>query len=67
MHWVQDQGGIETDEMHRVFNAGIGMVLVVAAEQAEVIAATLTVAGERVYAMGEITAQSAGEPATVIR
>jgi phosphoribosylaminoimidazole (AIR) synthetase len=42
------------------------MVLVVAAGQAEDIAATLTAAGERVYAMGEITPQLAGEPATVI-
>jgi len=67
MHWVQDQGGIETDEIYRVFNAGIGMVLVVAAEQAEAIAATLTAAGERVYALGEITSQAAGEAATVIR
>ncbi|MFZ9722380.1 MAG: phosphoribosylformylglycinamidine cyclo-ligase [Burkholderiaceae bacterium] len=67
MHWVQDQGGIETDEMYRVFNAGIGMVLVVAAEQAEAIAATLTAAGERVYALGEVTSQAADEAATVIR
>jgi phosphoribosylformylglycinamidine cyclo-ligase len=67
MQWVQDQGSIETDEIYRVFNAGIGMVLVVAPDQAEAVAATLTAAGERVYAVGEISPQVEGEPATVIQ
>ena len=67
MQWVQDQGRIETDEIYRVFNAGIGMVLVVAPDQAEAVAATLTAAGERVYAIGEISLQAEGEPATVIQ
>ena len=67
MRWVQNQGGIETDEMHKVFNSGIGMVLVVAADQAEEIAATLTAEGERVYAIGEISRQEVGEAVTLIR
>ena len=38
--WLQRAGNIETDEMHRTFNCGIGMVLAVPqAEAAEVIAA----------------------------
>ena len=39
--WLQQQGGVEDTEMHRVFNCGIGMVLVVDAAQADAIAATL--------------------------
>ena len=44
--WLQQQGGVEDTEMHRVFNCGIGMVLVVDAAQADAIAATLREQGE---------------------
>ncbi|MDX1376275.1 MAG: phosphoribosylformylglycinamidine cyclo-ligase, partial [Burkholderiales bacterium] len=32
--WLQAEGGVADDEMHRVFNCGIGMVVVVAAPDA---------------------------------
>jgi phosphoribosylformylglycinamidine cyclo-ligase len=35
--WLQELGGVSDDEMHRVFNMGIGMVLVVAEYFAESI------------------------------
>ena len=31
--WLQQHGGIATAEMHRVFNCGIGMVVIVASER----------------------------------
>jgi phosphoribosylformylglycinamidine cyclo-ligase len=52
--WLQREGGVAEDEMHRVFNCGIGMVLVVAAENATRAADLLRAAGETVYAIGRI-------------
>lgn len=66
MQWIQAQGGIETAEMHRVFNCGIGMVVVVAAEQAESVAAHLTAQGERVFQIGQVRTRQSGEDQTVI-
>ena len=56
--WLQEQGGVEDTEMHRVFNCGIGMVLVVDAAQADAIAATLREQGETVNKIGEIVEQT---------
>ncbi len=39
--WLQEQGGIESDEMYRTFNCGIGMVLVVPVEHADRIVGAL--------------------------
>ncbi len=57
--WLADQGGIATPEMLKTFNAGIGMVLVVAADQAEPLASLLAAQGEQVHRLGDIT-QGAG-------
>ena len=52
--------------MYRVFNCGIGMVLVVAPAQADAIAATLREQGETVSKLGEIVTQTEGMPQTVV-
>ncbi|CUX79693.1 MAG: phosphoribosylformylglycinamidine cyclo-ligase PurM [Roseibaca calidilacus] len=57
--WLAQQGGIAQAEMLKTFNAGIGMVLIVAPEQAEALTALLTDAGERVCRLGHVT-QGAG-------
>jgi phosphoribosylformylglycinamidine cyclo-ligase len=64
--WLQQQGGVADAEMHRVFNCGIGMVVVVPAAQADAIAATLREQGETVFALGEIVPQSDGMAQTVV-
>ncbi len=53
--WLQEQGNIDSQEMYRTFNCGIGMVLVVAAEDAENTIETLEKAGEKAFMLGEIT------------
>ena len=63
--WLQREGGVAEDEMHRVFNCGIGMVLVVAAQDAPSAAETLRAGGETVYAIGGVEAGS-GEAAAVV-
>ena len=56
--WLQREGGIDGTEMHRVFNCGIGMVVVVAAADAARVKAALAAAGETVAEIGEIVAGS---------
>ncbi len=64
--WLQKRGHIEDAEMHRTFNCGIGMALVVA--RADVAAAVAAFAEEGVQALevGEIVERKAGEPQTVV-
>ena len=54
MAFLQAQGNIEPEEMARTFNCGIGMVAIVAAEQAEDVTASLHGAGETVFTIGTI-------------
>ncbi|WP_299450611.1 phosphoribosylformylglycinamidine cyclo-ligase [uncultured Pigmentiphaga sp.] len=64
--WLQREGGVADAEMHRVFNCGIGMVLVVSAQEADAVAATLREQGETVYRIGEIVEQQPGAAQTVV-
>ncbi|MCU0931775.1 MAG: phosphoribosylformylglycinamidine cyclo-ligase [Serpentinimonas sp.] len=59
--WLQQTAGIDDAEMNRTFNNGIGMVLVVAADEAGAAAATLRGLGETVYEIGAIAPQGDGE------
>jgi phosphoribosylformylglycinamidine cyclo-ligase len=63
--WLQQQGNVAEEEMHRVFNCGIGMVAVVAAAEAKRAAAKLRAAGETVYEIGKVE-KAKGEPAAAI-
>ncbi len=54
MAFLQAQGNIEPQEMARTFNCGVGMVAVVAADQADAVAAELEAAGETVHRIGTI-------------
>lgn len=58
--WLQATAAIDDIEMNRTFNNGIGMVVVIAAEQAQACAQTLRDAGEQVYEIGRIAARAEG-------
>ncbi len=64
--WLQAHGNVADDEMHRVFNCGIGMVVVVAAEHADRAIRQLEAAGERALRIGSVVARPEGGPATVV-
>lgn len=64
--WLQQQGGIDTAEMHRVFNCGIGMVLAVAPADVAAVTRALTEAGEQVFEIGEVRTRQPGEAAAVV-
>ena len=58
--WLQRTAAIDDSEMNRTFNNGIGMVVVIAPEQAEACAASLRASGEQVYRIGAIAALGDG-------
>ena len=60
MAWLQAQGAIEPGEFARTFNAGVGMVAIVAADEADAVAAALREAGETVFAVGEVVTGERG-------
>ena len=65
--WLQTQGQVADAEMHRVFNCGIGMVVIVAEADAGVAMQLLAAAGEKVHHIGRIEARGAGQAQTVVR
>ncbi|MFZ9811927.1 MAG: phosphoribosylformylglycinamidine cyclo-ligase [Burkholderiaceae bacterium] len=67
MQWIQAQGQIDAQEMFRVFNCGIGMVVAVAPDQADAVAATLTMQGERVYKIGSVRSRGTHGDQVIIR
>ncbi|MBA3996101.1 MAG: phosphoribosylformylglycinamidine cyclo-ligase [Candidatus Accumulibacter sp.] len=65
--WLQQEGKVAESEMHRVFNCGIGMVVVVARENVEQALQLLNAAGEKAVEIGRIEARGAGEAQTIVR
>ncbi|OQY07885.1 MAG: phosphoribosylformylglycinamidine cyclo-ligase [Planctomycetales bacterium 4572_13] len=57
-NYLQKQGPVADAEMFRVFNMGIGYILVVAPDFADSIQSKLTRYGEQVYRIGTITTGS---------
>jgi phosphoribosylformylglycinamidine cyclo-ligase len=64
--WLQREGAVAEEEMHRVFNCGIGMVVIVAAQDATRASDALRAAGETVYAIGSVEAGPAEPEASVV-
>ncbi|WP_299201537.1 phosphoribosylformylglycinamidine cyclo-ligase [uncultured Amphritea sp.] len=59
--WIQTLGNVDSREMYRTLNCGIGMVIVVPADTANAALQILKDAGEAPFIVGEIAAASAGE------
>ncbi len=56
--WITEVAGMEQAELLKTFNAGLGMVLAVSADQADAITALLEAEGETVSMIGHVTASS---------
>jgi len=52
--WLQDNGNVEIKEMYRTFNCGVGMVLIVAAEDADNITERLNKNGDLAWQLGTV-------------
>jgi phosphoribosylformylglycinamidine cyclo-ligase len=64
--WLQVQGNISDDEMHKTFNCGIGMVVIVDKAYASQASQLLTSQGEQVFTLGQIRKQNSGEAPTIV-
>ena len=51
---IQERGNVPDPEMYRAFNMGIGFVLIVAPEQAPLLAHRLNALGESAYIIGDV-------------
>jgi phosphoribosylformylglycinamidine cyclo-ligase len=60
--WLQREARIDEVELHRVFNCGIGMVVVVAPANAEEARERLSSQGETVFHIGEIVRRGSADP-----
>lgn len=59
--WLQEKGNVLPEEMVRTFNCGIGMIICVAAEDAEKALSVLKENGESPFVVGSIAEASADE------
>ena len=64
--WLQQHGGVADAEMHRVFNCGIGMAVIVSAANADAAMKQLQAAGETVFRIGAIRERQGDEAQTIV-
>ncbi len=64
--WLQMKGGVADAEMVRVFNCGIGMVVVVSQQDADAVIASINQQGLRSWSLGEIVERPQGAPQTIV-
>jgi phosphoribosylformylglycinamidine cyclo-ligase len=65
--WMQQEGNVAEKEMHRTFNCGIGMAVIVAAADVERAMLLLRDAGETVWQIGSVEKRAEGQPQTVVK
>jgi phosphoribosylformylglycinamidine cyclo-ligase len=65
--WIQKLGDVAPAEMERVFNMGVGMVLVVSPHFADSIQHQLEDLGHPTWRIGTVRAAEAAEPRVVLR
>lgn len=65
--WLQSEGNIDSQEMYRTFNCGIGMVVCVSAKDKDAAIQCLKAAGETAWEIGKVEARQEGsEPVRFI-
>lgn len=60
-NWLQEHGNISNDEMQRTFNCGIGMVVILPAEQQQAAIDSLEASGEQAFVIGQVTEHNSAE------
>jgi phosphoribosylformylglycinamidine cyclo-ligase len=65
--WLAKTGGVAQNEMLRTFNCGIGMIVVVSAENADTVKAALEAEGETVARLGRMVAREDGAHGTIYK
>jgi phosphoribosylformylglycinamidine cyclo-ligase len=65
--WLQIQGNVETYEMYRTFNCGVGLLVALPSEQAQSAVEHLNAAGENAWVIGHIAPAEPGEAQVEIK
>lgn len=65
--WLQNSGGVASEEMYRTFNCGIGMIVCVPADQKELAMDALNAMGEKVWQVGVIEAAGSADDEPKVR
>ena len=65
--WLAKTGGVAQNEMLRTFNCGIGMIVVVSAENADTVTSALEDEGETVARLGRMVAREDGAHGTIYK
>lgn len=60
-NWLQKSGNVETYEMYRTFNCGVGMIIALPQDQVDAALALLKTEGENAWLIGHIEQAAAGE------
>jgi phosphoribosylformylglycinamidine cyclo-ligase len=66
-HWLKSNGNIESQEMYRTFNCGIGMVLCLPEEQASNTLSMLANSGLEAFQIGHIEKINGDEDAVIVK
>jgi phosphoribosylformylglycinamidine cyclo-ligase len=64
--WLQRTGGVTEAEMRRVFNCGVGLIIIVARDVASAVVARLAELGETAFVIGSVERRGGEEPGTIV-
>ena len=64
--WLKEQGNVADAELHRVFNCGIGMAIVVAAAESRAALKALKAAGETAWRIGRVVRRDRNGPQVMV-
>ncbi|EIC9812482.1 MULTISPECIES: phosphoribosylformylglycinamidine cyclo-ligase [Vibrio] len=59
--WLQEKGNVDTHEMYRTFNCGVGLIVALRKDQADAAVALLKEEGENAWVIGQIAQADANE------
>jgi phosphoribosylformylglycinamidine cyclo-ligase len=66
IRWLADQGPIDSDEVWRTFNCGVGMVAIVPAGEVAAALAVLSGRGVDAWMLGEVVARGADDERVIL-
>jgi len=65
-HVIREMGRIEDQEMFRVFNMGVGMIVIVSEKEFQDVMERLEMLGEKAYILGSVELRGADRPQVVL-
>ncbi|GJJ80679.1 phosphoribosylformylglycinamidine cyclo-ligase [Pasteurella canis] len=65
--WLQEKGNIDTHEMYRTFNCGVGMIIALPQQDVETALTLLKQSGENAWLIGQIEPAAQNEAQVIIR